>query len=280
MRFVPFKPRILRFDEEHAAVRGPAGGAAIAPPDASLVRATAPHAAPGDDAPAAPHDPAYDTVRGMELDTIRDWDPDDALLADPQLQCLARQLSDDAAALAARYPADGWIPPAIESAAVPASKMLFRGSRQRWRAGFTALSRCAAVIACVTAVILALPQVVDDRPASTRPASTRPASTNVTATTPTSDEVRWTGRRSGTVDAFVADRATFAPLSAVDSSRGRTRFEDGDTAEWGAKVIDDSQFGPGGFGIDGLPIDALPIETDALRDLMPSDSQDYCDVSM
>jgi hypothetical protein len=60
----------------------------------------------------------------------------------------------------------------------------------------------------------------------------------------------------------------------------RTRFEDGDTAEWGAKVIDDSQFGPGGFGIDGLPIDALPIETDALRDLMPSDSQDYCDVSM
>ncbi|MEX2188159.1 MAG: hypothetical protein WD875_15235 [Pirellulales bacterium] len=252
---MPFKPRLLRYDEEHAGPSGPIGGSLAAASVGETV------------VPTAPHDPTHDTVCGIEFDTIRDWNPDDSLLADAQLQCLARQLSDDAARLAEQYPAtryqaEGWTPPALDRSATHVSPATAVGSRRGW---YVRAARSVAVAAGVMAM-LALPRVADDRPASTRP---------------TTNAVR-AGDSDEAVDAFVTDRATHAVLHSADALERRVRYEDGDTARWGARPIDDSQFGPGGSGLgfDGLPDGGLPVGHDSLQDLLPTDSHGYCDVSM
>ncbi len=266
---MPYKPRILRFDEEHADARGPVVGSLTARAES---RSESTSVEDGN-ARTAPHDPTHDTVCGVEMDTIRDWDPDDALLADAQLQCLARQLSDDAARLATRYPAEGWAPPALESALVAGAAAgdtvgtwRLRGSR---RVRLSIVSLCTTLAACAV-VFFALPRVADDGPATMK-----------------ANGAELEDGRDGT-DALAADRsaersaerAANSPLLAEDAAVSRVRYEDGETALWGDHPIDDSQFGPG-LGVGAGAIDGLPAaDRDLLRDLLPVDSHEYCDVSM
>ena len=254
---MPFKPRIIRFDDEHASVPEPLGGNSSAP------LATATDNAPPLESPL--HDPTHDTVRGLEFETIRDWDGndwdvDDALLSDPKLQCLARQLSDDAAALAKRYPADGWEPPAMETApttaAIGASLAESELSRVRqffakqvaWRRW---LGLCAAAAACL-AIAIGPQSMPNANPTKFDP-----------------------GTRA------VPSAAT--PLFAASPAR-QVHYQDGDEALWGPELIDDSQFGESPFGVDSIedgPHKVLSAPGhDALRELLPADSHDYCEVSM
>jgi hypothetical protein len=248
---VPFKPRIIRFDDEHAGVPEPVGGC-------SAPLATATTVSPPSDTPLC--DPTHDTVRGLEFDTIRDWDFDDNLLSDPKLQCLARQLSDDAAALAKRYPADGWEPPAME--AVPAISPLAAEHVQplnsrvhAFVANKVALGRWlglgVATVACI-AVAIGPRSLPNANPTKFDPAI---------------------GERASAADS----------LFAVSPTR-QVNYEDGDTAIWGPEIVDDSQFGESPFGSDGMhDVRDGVLSTpghDALRELLPADSHDYCEVSM
>lgn len=279
---MPFKPRILRFDEEHPGVGRPAGGSTTMPVDSATIGPSAsegPTARTANDAPrTAPHDPTHDTVCGAEFDTIRDWDLDDALLADAQLQCLARQLSDDAARLAQRYPAEGWTPPVLEPGlAEPAATGSARtavDSRHRWTFGTAARWLAAASVA---AVVLALPPAANDGPASTAP----------TTLESTPAEVHESVGGGVPADALATDHRLRHVRPAANGFESDLRYEDGDTARWGPRPIDDSQFGPGGVGtdnlgngrlcIDGFGIDGLPLEQELLKDLLPSDPHGYCE---
>jgi hypothetical protein len=259
---VPFKPRIIRFDDEHAGVPEPRSGGSAAP------LATATDSAPPVETPLC--DPTHDTVRGLEFDSVRDldgndldgseWDIDDLLLSDPKLQCLARQLSDDAAALANRYPADGWEPPAMESSPVVASSQSKSASplHRRVRALFPGqvawrrwLGLSVAAAACVAVAIgpRSLPNA--------NPTKFDPANRIVPST---------------------AD-----PMFAASPTQ-QVNYQDGDEAIWGPELVDDSQFGESPFGSDGagnVRDDVLSTPGhDALRELLPADSHDYCEVSM
>lgn len=253
---MPFKPRIVRFDDEHAAPSGPATAALGVPHETQT----------------PPHDPVHDTVRDVEFDTLRDWDPDDALLADAKLQCLARQLSDDAARLAARYPADGWTPPTAEPIAAepavaeeptPNARPLSR--RRAWIVGS---SLAAAVAGCV-AIVAALPPGSPDGPRSLVPSSTTPSAAPAQ---PHSSQPR-----SPATDTYVSDHPTASP--AAHAPLSRIKYEHGDAARWGDHLIDDSQFGESAIGVlrsanGEIVPDALP------PDIAPGASHDYCEVSM
>ncbi len=264
---MPFKPRIIRFDDEHGGVSSPLGGSVSAPPVESPLQEPA-------------HDPTHDTVCGLEFDTIRDWDPDDALLADPKLQCLARQLSDDAAALAKRYPADGWEPPVVEAvpattlpAAVllPANVVEPRRSRL-WNAiagRMTWRPLVGAGIAAAACLIVALgPQALG--PQAFGPRTTDVAGSGDVASSPNAFTVG---------DRTMADR-TMARSQFVGESVRRVRYEDGDTASWGPELLDDSQFGEPQFGEDHPDGILSAPGHDALRELLPADSHEYCEASM
>jgi hypothetical protein len=224
---VPFEPRIVRFDEEHAGRTAPLW--AVATADARPTHVETP-----------PQDPTHETLCGVEFDTIRDWDADDALLADPQLQCLARQLSDDAERLAKRFPADGWTPPSVEEPVIPAERESGArpaGGRTRSRAASWA-HRSALLLASAVclAVFLSPPQGGDTGPTFTTP-----------------------GAQDGQI---------------LPPSSHPVAYENGESAAWGDDPIDDSQFGPGGVGLDSLP-GGTPF-----GELLPPDSHEYCDVSM
>lgn len=240
---MPFKPRIVRFDEEHAAVPTPAGSDPAAPLGASLV------ATVGDNPSAVetpPKDPVHDTIRGEAFDTIANWDPDDALLNDPMMQCLARQLSDDAERLAKRYPAEGWIPPAIE-----------QDSTRPPPAAYARIWRRAIAVALGACLLIAVG--------------------------PPSSRDRGVQGIRAVESAYSPDRESQAAPLPVD----RVTYEDGDTAIWGSNPIDDSQFGDVQFGVLQFGDDrgaeggvlSRPAH-EALRDLLPADSHEYCDVSM
>ena len=254
---MPFKPRIIRFDDEHTSVPGPLGGSSGAPlataTDNALPLETSPLETPL-------QDPTHDTVRGLEFETIRNldvdnWDVDDALLSDPKLQCLARQLSDDAAALAKRYPADGWEPPAME--ALPVSEPV-EPRRSRILAIFTGHVAWRRWLGLGVAAAVCLAVAIGPR-------STHHAN-------PTKFE-----------PAAGTEPAAADPLFVVAPPR-QLHFEDGDTAIWGPDLVDDSQFGESPFGFDAIENSPNKVLSapghDALRELLPADSHDYCEVSM
>jgi hypothetical protein len=256
---VPFKPRIIRFDDEHAAVPTPVGAGsggmgsdvALDPSLAAVVDTR-----PGE-IETPPHDPTHDTICGEEFDTVANWDvnwdADDALLDDAMLQCMARQLRDDAARLAKRYPAEGWVPPAPGDS-VETTPPVAVGRRSVWR-------RVAAVASAVAACLLITlgPRSIGDGETYDR-------------------------LRPGPADVSIAE-----PLAAMQPA-SHLEYEDGDAAVWGSNPIDDSQFGNVLFGgiqtIDGEAThgDSFGVLSspthEALRDLLPSDSHEHCDVSM
>lgn len=249
---MPFKPRIVRFDDEHAAVPAPAGGGPSAPLGAALIAAVD---APSSVVETPSTDPTHDTIRGEAFDTLADWDPDDALLNDPMMQCLARQLSDDAERLARRYPAEGWVAPSVDERPALPPPVARRGLLRR---GF--FRRLVAVAAALGACYLA---TLGPLPIGSRSALDAP----------------------DVVSENDAETESLPPLP-VD----RVTYEDGDAAIWGTSPIDDSQFGDVQFGVlrfgdgdaaEGGAFDVLSRPAhEALRELLPADSHEYCDVSM
>lgn len=255
---MPFKPRIIRFDDEHASVPEPLGGNSSGrhwrplrtTPRLSNRRCTIPR-----------------TTRCAALNSKR-FAIGTVMIGTLTTRCSAirscnasrRQLSDDAAALAKRYPADGWEPPAMETApttaAIGASLAESELSRVRqffakqvaWRRW---LGLCAAAAACL-AIAIGPQSMPNANPTKFDP-----------------------GTRA------VPSAAT--PLFAASPAR-QVHYQDGDEALWGPELIDDSQFGESPFGVDSIedgPHKVLSAPGhDALRELLPADSHDYCEVSM
>jgi hypothetical protein len=249
---VSFKPRIIRFDDEHAAVPTPVGAGPSAPLGASLVTVADEGQSDGHRVETSPHDPTHDTIRGEEFETITNFDLDDALLGDAMMQCLARQLSDDADRLAKRFPADGWVPPALEEC----SPRPLRGTQPtHWR-------RAIAAVAAMGACFLMTVGAQSESAFHNHPASE-------------------------------TDSGLIAPSELQPTNH--ITYQDGDDAIWGPNPIDDSQHGDVQFGglypgspnfesdgtAGGGAFDILSNPThDALRELIPADAHEHCDVSM
>jgi hypothetical protein len=265
MRFVPFKPRILRFDEPHAA----------APQRAASEERFGCAAETTSD---QPDDSPFDTVCGLEFSTLRDCIAADArgpadvaagaaerpleenLFADDdQLEMLAQQLRADADRLATIYPADEPSRQAVVAVQDNAANVKLAAPRtatkpsavRHFLAGHWHRLAAAALLVALAGGNFAFQHSRDrNQPPDGAKLDSVP------------------------LDHFAADRVENRGESTFDRS---STYAHGSTSEAVVHPIGHAR----DTLPDGLPADLWsPGEGKTLRDLGPDDSQDFCEVSM